>query len=109
MKQYTGNSLYRGGSYDFRLCAKSMKQVAEIMNTTVHQVKTYWGAGRKIEDDEIFEGVLVKAYGSKAVEALGLTKGNLHDEITLEEFKERVDKFRDEQYEEIKKNYNIKG
>ena len=98
MKQFTGNSIYRGHSYDFRLCAKSMKQVAEILDTTYHQVKTYYGTGMKIEDDKVFEGILVVPYGSQSVEALGLT-GNLQDEITLEEFKERISKYITKKYE----------
>ena len=92
MKQFIGNTVYKGRSYDFRLCAKSMKQVAEILDTTYYQVKTYYGAGMEIEDDKVFEGILVVPYGSKSAESLGLI-GNIHDEITLEEFKERVDKY----------------
>jgi hypothetical protein len=85
-----------------------MKQVAEIFDTSVYEVKTYWGTGRKIEDDKVFEGILVRAYGSKAVEALELTKENLHDEMTLEEFEERVGKFKDKEYEAFKNEFNIK-
>ena len=107
MKLYKGNTIYRGCSYDLRVCAKSRKQVAELLDTSVYDIKTYY-YDNKIDDDKVFEGVLVVPYGSNSVDTLGLDKYTLHDEMTLEEFKERVDKFRNKQYKTFKKKYEIK-
>ena len=104
MRQYTGNRQYRGCSYDFRVCAKSMKAVAEIFDTTVYEVKTYYGAGIKLEDDKVFEGIMIVPYGSQAVEALGLERENFRDEMTLERFIERVNEYQNKKYESFKKS-----
>jgi len=92
MKQYTGNKIYRGCSYDFRLCSQSMKKVAEIFDISYHEARTYINVGKKLLKEDVYEGILVKPYGSHTAERLELTTYGNHDEMTFEEFKERIDK-----------------
>lgn len=100
MKKYIGNSIYRGCAYDFTLCAKSMKEVAEIMDTTLHQVRTYWGCGRTIPKVDIFSDIIVTPYGTKALLAIDATRETMFETMTLEEFKNRVDLKMDKNYEQ---------
>lgn len=91
MKIYSGNSIYRGCSYDFKLCSTSLAKVAKILDITTYEVNNYINVGPKIKPEDEFEGIIITPYGSRTSEVLELTSENLRDKMTLEEFKSKVD------------------
>lgn len=88
MKKYSGNLLYRGRAFDFRVCAKTHKEACEILDVPLHHLQKYIS---HFKTDKPFEGYLVTAYGSRSIDVIGHNR-----EITFEEFKRLVDEKADE-------------
>jgi hypothetical protein len=91
MKIYHGHLIYRGCAYDFKVCAKSMVEVSKVTDISIYECRNYFSCGGKINPEDEFEGIIITPYGHRCVEVLGLTRGNLNDEMPLEEFKQRID------------------
>jgi predicted ribonuclease toxin of YeeF-YezG toxin-antitoxin module len=54
MKKYTGNCLYKGQQIEMVFWAKSDKEAAELMNTSVYEIRSYY---YKSKDGEYFRGI----------------------------------------------------
>ncbi len=76
LKQYTANIEYRGRSFDISLCAKSMKEVAKILNLPLHYARKYIGV---VDIEKPYTEIWATPYSYNAVQLLG-KKRMLFDE-----------------------------
>ena len=94
MKRFTGSVVYRGRSFNVRFCAKTIREAAGVLDTTEHDIRTYY---HHIGTDEPFEGVLVTPFGSVCFDAIG------HREMDYEEAKRIIDRFAEQAMKDMLK------
>lgn len=76
-KEFFTNFGYRGRYFDISLCAKSMKEVAEILDVSLYYARRYIGTGMDIEKP--YTEIWATPYSHSAVQLLG-KKRMLFDE-----------------------------
>ena len=76
-KEFFTNFGYRGRYFDISLCAKSMKEVAEILHVSSYYASRYIGTGMEIK--EPYTEIWATPYSYNAVQLLG-KKRMLFDE-----------------------------
>jgi len=84
MKEYSANYAYRGRCFDFRFCAKSNKDAANILGCSAYHVSNYY-THQKI--DNPYVEIYVKPYCHKAKKDIGHNK-----EMLFEDAKNIIDK-----------------
>lgn len=87
MKEFRGNHSIYGRWFDYRFCARSIKDAATTMNTSEYYIKTYWTA-TKI--DLPYNDIFVTPYSFNAKKLLG------YKEIEIETAKKVINKEREE-------------
>jgi hypothetical protein len=93
MKTFYGAYIYRGANFIIKFCAKSIKDAANLIDTTPYQIATYYTVAFK--DD--FEGIIAEPYGSRTVIDYKFGKEEIHFS-NLKHLKETVDEKVDRYY-----------
>ena len=86
MKEFKGNHSINSRWFDFRFCAKSIRDAAIRLDTSEYYIKTYWSS-KKIEKP--YREIFVTPYSHNAKVLLGLK------EIKIETAKKIINKERE--------------
>ena len=101
MKKYIISVMYRGQQITKMVCAKNIKEAANLLEVNTYFIKAY---GYNMKTDAPFTGVI--AYFDSGM-LWGKEKGFIKIEMPLDELKALVDKHRDVEYSEFKKEVDI--
>jgi len=101
MKKYTISTLYRGQQITKSVCAKNISEAAEKLDVNSYFIKAY-GYINKVETT--FEGILSSFDSGMLWEK---EKHLIRVIMPLEELTSIIDKYKDKEYGDFKKNIGI--